>query len=74
MAVGAHVNYINALAKFEFLAFQAEIKNDAALEYDLKEAEYCLSNCRRVLEILIEVLGYVPKTFTAKLPPEPTSE
>lgn len=74
MANGAHEDYINIISKDEYLYFRARFEDNEALDSELHAAELTLSHCRRVLEILIEVLGYVPKAFIAKLIPEPKSE
>ena len=69
--IDAQASYIAAFISYERMLVASRSENAIVSSNELNDAEDALERCRRVLQILIGVLGYVPKTFRARLPPEP---
>lgn len=74
IAINAQKKYVSALSEFERLSYKALAEDDDAIEIQLKEAKRILIHCRTALDASVKELGYVPDTFSAKLPPEPQPE
>lgn len=63
--IDAQASYIAAFISYERLLVASRSENAIVSSNELNDAEDALERCRRVLQILIGVLGYVPKTVAS---------